>query len=272
MSESSEQTGQDTIRYQWQLFLVAIMFYTRLPVPKDLPHSEQLLNESRAYFPLIGIVIGGISAISFLLLINVLPLVICVALSIIITILATGAFHEDGFADSCDGLGGGWSKEQVLTIMKDSRIGTYGCVGIFSLLGVKFLALWEIAQTDYLLFCMVIIFSHTTSRFLSSAVIEFYDYVQDIDKSKIKPIASHKLKSKDWRIGVGTVLFCFMLIVIQINLFIATTLSMAIAIFVSWQFSRYCQKRIGGYTGDTLGATQQLSELTIYLVILSFIY
>jgi len=272
MPESSEQTKQGNIKYQWQLFLVAVMFYTRLPVPKDLPHSEQLLNESRAYFPIIGIVIGGLSAIGFLLLLNLLPLSICVAISIIITIFATGAFHEDGFADSCDGLGGGWSKEQILTIMKDSRIGTYGCVGILLLLGLKFLTLWEIAKIDYLLISMVIIFSHTTSRFLSSAVIEFYDYVQDIDKSKIKPITSHKLKPKDWRIGIGAVLLSFLLVVIQFDLFVASTLSIMIAIFVSWQFSSYCKKRIGGYTGDTLGATQQLSELTIYLVLLSFIY
>ena len=100
---------------EWHSFFAALMFYTRLPVPNNLPHSQEILNNSRKYFPLIGIIIGAIACVVFLVSQLIFPLSVSVALSMVATILATGAFHEDGFADSCDGLGGGWQSEQVST-------------------------------------------------------------------------------------------------------------------------------------------------------------
>ena len=118
-------------------FLCAVMFFTRIPVQLATPYSEFALNKSRKYFPFIGVIIGSIAAICIYLLQLFLPLSLAVILSTVITILATGAFHEDGFADTCDGFGGGWDKIQVLTIMKDSRIGSYGTVGLIMMLGLK---------------------------------------------------------------------------------------------------------------------------------------
>ena len=90
-------------------FWAALMFYTRIPTPKSAKHSQQILNRSRKYFPVVGIIIGSIAVVAYCMANLVFGVPLSVALSMAATLLATGAFHEDGFADSCDGLGGGWN-------------------------------------------------------------------------------------------------------------------------------------------------------------------
>jgi len=231
------------------------MFYTRIPIPKETAYSDDLLNESRTYFPAIGIIVGSFGALCFLLSAHFLPLSIAIALSMTSTILITGAFHEDGFADSCDGLGGGWSSEQVLIIMKDSRLGTYGCIGL--------------AQLNLFLFCALLIYSHTLSRTCASAIIEYYDYVQDVQQSKVKPITDRRLSSQQKKLSLLiTIVPAILLACSNFDLIGSLILSCLLAGFISWSWANYCKRRINGYTGDTLGATQQLSEISIYLVFL----
>ncbi len=130
---------------------------------------------------------------------------IAIIASIIAGILTTGAFHEDGFADCCDAFGGGWTKEKILTIMKDSRLGTFGVIGLISILAVKFLLLKEILKftpdleaptvnvfANYGQFLLLLLAAHGTSRLMGVYTIRFYDYVTDIDASKAKPITSKK--------------------------------------------------------------------------------
>jgi len=256
------------VRYEWSLFLTALMFYTRIPVPHSPVFSEKKLNQSRKYFPFIGIIVGSIAVITYVAFKPVLGSLLAVALSMLATILITGAFHEDGFADSCDGLGGGWSAEQVLTIMKDSRLGTYAVVGLTLMLLTRFLALYEAGQHLPLIgFTVMIIVAHTLSRQLSSSVIEYYEYVRDIDSSKIKPITDRRLSAQEQTVSIT---ICA-LPVIALAFFSpgAAIASLITASTISLLFARYCEKRIGGYTGDTLGATQQLAEITIYLTVLS---
>ena len=112
------------------LFFTALMFYTRLPVPANINHNDTALSRATQFFPLIGWIIGGIGAATLCGCSLVFSPELAVLLSMIATIYATGAFHEDGFADMCDGFGGGWTKTQILTIMKDSRLGTYGVTGL----------------------------------------------------------------------------------------------------------------------------------------------
>ena len=245
------------------------MFYTRIPIPKETAYSDDLLNESRTYFPAIGIIVGSFGALCFLLSAHFLPLSIAIALSMTSTILITGAFHEDGFADSCDGLGGGWSSEQVLIIMKDSRLGTYGCIGLISIIGIKYLALFELAQLNLFLFCALLIYSHTLSRTCASAIIEYYDYVQDVQQSKVKPITDRRLSSQQKKLSLLiTIVPAILLACSNFDLIGSLILSCLLAGFISWSWANYCKRRINGYTGDTLGATQQLSEISIYLVFL----
>lgn len=252
------------IAKEWPYLVSAVMFYTRIPVPANSEHSQEILNRSRKYFPAVGIIIGNIAVITFLLAHAVFGLAVSIAISMVATILATGAFHEDGFADSCDGLGGGWSTEQVLTIMKDSRVGTYATVGLISMLSLKFLVLLDIVTAlSPTLFAMIYISGHTLSRQLSSSAIERYDYVQDIDQSKVKPITEQHLSSSDTRISLLLTAIPLLLLLTQAPL--ATLVAIVLAAVSAVFFMRYCERRIGGYTGDILGATQQISEVVFYL-------
>ena len=132
------------MRYQVELFLTAVAFFTRIPIPAAVPWSPQRLNQSARYFPWIGWLVGGAAAAVLGLALQVLPVSVAVVLSIAATLRLTGAFHEDGFADACDGLGGGWQRDEVLRIMKDSRIGSYGAAGLALMLLAKAAALIEL--------------------------------------------------------------------------------------------------------------------------------
>src|SRR4051794_21756033 len=111
------------MKKELRIFFTAIMFLTRLPVPRFTDHSPEYLKQSSRYFPLVGWIVGGIGALVFYLFSSFFSLELSLLASIIATVLATGAFHEDGFADVCDAFGGGWTKEKILAIMKDSRLG-----------------------------------------------------------------------------------------------------------------------------------------------------
>ena len=127
-------------------FLCALGFLSRIRVPHKalaLP-----LNSAVHFFPLAGTVIGALAASIFWILALIIPVSLAVAISMAASILITGAFHEDGLADTADAFGGGWSKEQVLTIMKDSRVGSFGAVAISLVLLIKFLSLSSINSSD----------------------------------------------------------------------------------------------------------------------------
>lgn len=250
-------------RYQLNLLLTALMFYTRIPVSKELPYSPELLNQSRKYFTCVGLIVGVLVCLVFLLAQTILPLPIAIALSMIASVLITGAFHEDGFADSCDALGGGWEPKQILTIMKDSRIGTYGTVGLVGMLGLKFLLLLELASSSVALWCLCCIAAHTISRHHSSRLIKHYEYVQDIDKSKVKPIADAPLSRNAEVFSLLIALLpCALL---AFNNLLLPVIAYALTHWSANQFMRYCERRLGGYTGDILGAIQQITEVVFLL-------
>lgn len=251
------------LRREIEYFFTALMFYTRLPCPSWIGYSEQKLNKSRKYFPLIGWIIGGIGAGVFWLAQYILPLSVSVLLSMAATVYWTGAFHEDGFADSCDAFGGGWTKAQILTIMKDSRIGAFGMIGFLLLFALKFAALYELAIQATALVPPVLLGGHTLSRFLASVFIQTHEYVQDLDKSKAKPITTQRLSAAEMLFSAVFAAAALLLLPLP------EALLAALAAYGSkvW-LARYFQQRIGGYTGDCLGATQQLSEVVFYLSLL----
>ncbi|MGH1541393.1 MAG: adenosylcobinamide-GDP ribazoletransferase [Arenicella sp.] len=247
--------------------IAAIMFYSRLPWPGKTNSSDDIINKSRKYFPLIGWLIGGLAIASVLLLEMLLPMSLVVLLSMVVTVLATGAFHEDGFADMCDAFGGGWTKEQVLAIMKDSRVGAYALVGIFLLLLIKFFALYELAQLSLPLMLVTYLNAHVSSRFIASSVIQTHDYVQDVDKSKARPVIAQRLTSEEMVFSASFMLFAWLLWLPDLRLL----LSVAVAYLLKVVLCYYFKHRIGGYTGDCLGAVQQLTEVFIYLAVLALV-
>ena len=247
------------LRRELEYFFAALRFFTRLPVPDWVGHAQEQLNHAARYFPLVGVLVGAIGAAVTLLAWMVLPLTLAVLAGMAATLLATGAFHEDGFADSCDGFGGGWDKPQVLAIMKDSRIGSYGSIGIILMLLAKFCALIEINEA---LLAPALLAAHAASRLASTALIHALDYVREDDSSRAKPLAQ--------RLGRGELALAalFGLAPCLLLPWADALLGLTLAALVTLLAARYFVRRIGGYTGDCLGATQQLAELAIYLGIL----
>lgn len=245
---------------QWRLFKTAVMFFTRIPV--NLPNFQEAdLNDSVQYFPLVGLLVGAVAALVFWLAHLVLPLAIAVLLSMGASIYLTGAFHEDGLADAADGLGGGWQKEQVLTIMQDSRIGSYGAVALLMVLITKFQAL---SHLNAMLLPLVLMAGHALSRFASVMVIYTQSYVKAEGKSK--PLATH-LGRQQLLVAMLFGLLPLVLFALHVSQYLVL-ISLLPVVLVWWWFSRLLKRRLGGYTGDCLGAMQQITELAFYIGVL----
>ena len=257
------------MKHQFQLFLIALMFYTRIPIRMNIGYTDEKLNASTRYFPLIGYIVGMLSFIGFYLAHFILPIELAILSSFVVGILTTGAFHEDGLADFFDGFGGGWTTDKILDIMKDSRVGTYGMVATIVQLAVKFYALFHLINIMLpfgmeWIFLLFIIY-HSLARFTAIQLCFLLDYVRLDETSKAKPIA----KKQSWKeiLGVysfGLIPMIFLLI--QFPIFIGVFIPI---IFLIFYFKSYLKKWIGGYTGDCLGAIEQIAEGVILVSILA---
>lgn len=253
------------LSYQIRLFFTALMFYTRIPCPAWVDHSEEFLNRSTRYFPLVGWIIGGASALVFWGMVQLWSPVVALLGSLFITIWLTGAFHEDGLADVCDGFGGGWTKERVLEIMKDSRLGTFGAAGLFLAVSMKIAALYELwTKVPLFTFLLIMVAGHTLSRWISVTIIFAEEYARGDATSKVKPIAQ-KITEKEM-----TVATVFGLLPVLGLVFFKPLWFTLLALGIVWLTRIYLiyifRKKLGGYTGDCLGAAQQISEVVFYLV------
>ena len=251
---------------QWKYFLLALGFFTRIPVPNFVDFQESDLNRSTKYFPLVGIIVGLVGASSFAISAQFFPQNIAVLISMVATIYLTGAFHEDGLADSADGIGGGWTREQILTIMQDSRLGTYGAVALFLMLFAKFQLL---SSLNYYLLPFALIAGHALSRLSAVYVMATLNYTKP--EGKAKPLAT-QISLVDLAVAsvFGLLPFFAMIDLLLINnhsstMVIKFVLMVLIPMLLSWfWWRRKIYKWLGGYTGDTLGAMQQMVELAFY--------
>lgn len=256
------------MKKQLHIFFTALMFYTRIPCPKNIDHNPDYLNKASRYFPLIGWIVGGISFLAFYGASFLVSLSAAVIIGMIVGILTTGAFHEDGFADVCDGFGGGWTKEKILLIMKDSAIGAYGAIGVVLLFLLKFQLLSELvtietttSQQSVLNILLFFIAGHSISRLAAISIVFTHEYSREDASSKSKPIA----KSFSWKEVVGAFFFGLLPLLI-LSYFQYQILLVVLPVFLARYFlARYFQKWIDGYTGDCLGATQQVCEVIFYL-------
>ena len=247
-------------RRELEYFFGAVRFFTRLPVPGWVGHSSEALNRSARYFPAVGLLVGGIGALVYLGAALFWPQPVAVLLAMAATIHATGAFHEDGLADTVDGLGGGWDRLRILEIMKDSRVGSYGVVAtVLALLG-KFTLLISL---DGALVPLALLAGHAVSRFCSTALLATMDYVRDDLLARAKPLAT--------RISGGGMLVALFFVVVALAWLPAEKalagcgLAALATLWLAAKFKRW----LGGYTGDCLGATQQVSEIAFYLGLLA---
>ena len=265
--QASGRTGLvDGCVHQLRLFFIALQFFTRLPIPRWVGFEPQWLHHASRYFPAAGIVVGGVAAFVYWLASMAWPPVIAVLLSTAATIYLTGAFHEDGFADACDGFGGGMTPERVLEIMKDSRIGAYGAIGIMLLLAIKCAALSLLAPPVALSALLV---AHPLSRLASASLIRFLDYAKL--EGKAKPLAQH-MSSTEFAVAACTVAIPIAVVLwsdaLHWRAFVIGTVAM---MFAALWMARLFRRRIGGYTGDCLGAVQQVTEAVFYLAALAMV-
>jgi len=244
-------------RRERDLFLTAVMFLTRIPVPRSLPYDADLLNGSARYFPLVGLLVGVVGAVVYGVSVYLWSPALAVLLSMAVTILLTGAFHEDGLADTCDGMGGGRDRDRVLAIMKDSRVGTYGLVGLGLVLGGKFLALESLDTAGLVIPALLV--GHMWSRLVSVSYLLDLPYLREDGKSK--PLATQMNRGSHRFALISAAILLLVLTPWQ-----SACVLLALLFFRYW-YAYYLKRRLGGYTGDTLGAAQQFSELLIYLVL-----
>jgi len=238
-------------------FLLAIQFLTRLPVPGGLRTIEEQLGKAAGFFPLVGVIVGGSGAIVFVLTKSLAPLSVAVLLALAFVTSLTNAFHEDGLADTFDGLGGGWTKDRALEIMRDSRIGTFGSLALlFLILGkYSFLSALEPRQTWRWL-----IVAHTASRWTILPLCAWLPYARVDGQGKL---VARQISSFALLIGSLTFLLILLLLPWRM-LFGALGVTTIVVVFCGLYFKR----RLGGITGDCLGAVNQITEVALYLTAL----
>ena len=249
-------------------FLLAVSFLTRVPIRFEHDIDKHALNEASGYFALVGLLIGVSLACIFFFVNWIFPVSVSVLLILAFGVFITGAFHEDGFADVWDGFGGGWTVSQKLSIMKDSRLGTYGASALFLILLIKF-QLLSILGEEFTKILVALMLGHCLSRAVATSIIGKLVYVQEDAKSKVKPVAMLLTSHARGLLVMTSVSVLFVMWLISP----LTLWHLCILVVVLLTTRQLCMiwfdKQLGGYTGDCLGAAQQCTEVIIYLTLVA---
>ncbi|MEL7344930.1 MAG: adenosylcobinamide-GDP ribazoletransferase [Pseudomonadota bacterium] len=249
-------------REEMRIAGLAVQFLTRLPVP-DPGWSQERMAATPRWYPAVGALVGALSGLIFLIAVHIFPPALAAVLATAAGILITGAFHEDGLADSADGLGGGTTREKSLEIMRDSRLGTYGTLALVLILMAKVGALTAMPFVAP----FALIAAHSVSRWSTLWVMVRMEYARDHGTGK--PVAAG--------IGPGGLVFaglCAALAMVPLALSVgavAVLVAVVGAALGHWAMRARFSRKLGGYTGDTLGAVQQLSEIGFYLGLLAWL-
>jgi adenosylcobinamide-GDP ribazoletransferase len=253
---------------QVKLFFLALQFFTRIPVRGRLAqwvgYSPERLSQATRFFPLIGALLAMAMSVVYVLSVLVLPQAPAVILTIAFGVWLTGAFHEDGWIDFCDAFGGHRDRAQTLLIMQDSRIGSYGAVAIVLLMALKVEAL---VALDPSWVAVALLGAHVFSRLCAVFVMQTLPYAKPDDESKSKPIAVNLR----WMDTVVAALFGAVLMGVAVFLADAWrpfAWGSALAGLGMFSLRHMMKRRLGGYTGDGLGAVQQVSEVLFFLGLL----
>lgn len=242
---------------QWKIFCASLLFFSRIPARLREEQVDEYFKHSIRYLPLVGIIISSLAVGVFYLVWQLLSLELAIISYFVTSALLTGGLHEDGFADSCDGFGGGWHKEQILSIMKDSRVGTYGVLGLIFLFFTKFFLLIEIPVT---LIPVSLIAAASLSRAVTVLAAYKLEYAT-LSNAKSSHVAQFGLADLLVALLIGLLPLLFF----SSGNLLWLILALALPLLTALLFRIYMKRKIGGYTGDSLGAVQQLSEVSFYL-------
>jgi adenosylcobinamide-GDP ribazoletransferase len=238
-------------------FLVAVQFMTRLPVSRGITYSPDALAKSAVFFPAIGLLIGAGGAALYLLLSPHASREIVVVLILVYLVTITGGLHEDALGDAADGFGGAREKDRVLAIMRDSRIGSFGTLAITLSLLARFVFLTNLAPAKFVGF---LIAGQVLGRWTALPLAFFLPSARDNEPGQGKLIA-HRITAISFAAGA-----LLALAIVAITLGAAALPASLIALLVAAISGFYYWRRIGGITGDCLGATTQLTEIAVYLI------
>lgn len=248
---------QSMLRLEGELFLLAVRYLTRLPVPRDLPQSDDLMVRSVKYHPAVGLLVGAIGAAVLLVGAQVLPWTVAVILSLAATVLVTAGFHEAGLADAAEGLAVGRDRSEVMQVMDRRKPGTYGALALGLVIALKLALLADMTPA---LAAAVLVAGHVVGRMAYIHVTWSTVHARSEGLQKVVP----KVTRDGYRVALATTLA-----VLAGAMTVAGPLAMASgfvgAILLGQIFRAYITSRIGGYTGDCLGGEQQLAELGLYL-------
>lgn len=242
---------------QLRIFFTALTFLTRLPSPRWVGFQPDWLARSTVYFPWVGAIVGLAAGGTYWVASRIWPHPVAAVLALTTGVWITGAFHEDGLADLFDGVGGGRDRERILEIMADSRIGSYGATALILVIAAKLVALSLLTPA---VVPGTLVAAHVLARWSSLPLIWWYPYVRRTAGTG-KPFAA----------GVGPLqLVLGSLAALGISVAALgwrAVPSLAAAGLVTFLTGQDFRRRLGGITGDCLGAANQLVELAIYLIL-----
>ena len=240
---------------QLKLFLCALQFLTRLPAPSFADFQPDWITRAARYYSLVGILVGaacaGVLLAAGQLWSGPLPALLALAAGVLIT----GGFHEDGLADTADGLGGGQTPRRRLEIMKDSRVGTYGVLALGLVLAIKVAAL---ASLPLATAALALVAAHGAGRVAAVVVMVLQRHVSDRDDAKYKPAPDGV---RPFELLVAAVLGLWPLALLDWSGLAGATVGAILAATLALTARRL----IGGYTGDVLGGVEQAAELGVLL-------
>jgi adenosylcobinamide-GDP ribazoletransferase len=245
----------------WNHFLTAVMLLTRIPVGRWCVHSPEAVAASVIYFPIVGALVGTAGALALGIAISELPGPVAVLLSMLTTVLLTGAYHEDGLADAADGLFGGTTPSRRLEIMKDSRIGNFGAIALWFNLSAKFLLLDSLLSKGLLITMSACVASHSLARASAVAMLHLQPHVGS-DSSRSQPFCRRLTQAQ---LAGSLSPACLLALAFYHTAAVPIIAANALLIFLA---ARFFQNRLGGITGDCLGATVQISEITTLTLLL----
>ncbi|TGL35749.1 adenosylcobinamide-GDP ribazoletransferase [Leptospira perdikensis] len=256
-----------------RLFFVCLSFLSRIPAPHWIGFQEEWLHKSIKYSPTVGIILGTLQWFVFMSFQLFFGPTISFVISLGFLLILTGAFHEDGFSDFCDGIGGGWKREDILRIMKDSRVGSFGAAGISLLLVLKILGAseslvnkemhwnqWSLPGYDNLItIWLYFITAHSLSRFFSIFMMKLLPYAKE--EGYAKPMAKEITWAQTLFASIAG-LFPFITLTFQHPYFLMSLVFILPSLYYMYSLMK---RWIDGFTGDCLGAVQQVVETCIWI-------
>lgn len=251
----------------------SLMFFTRLPWWRLREVPAEAFKHTVDFWPQVGWITGGTMALAFLLFAQILPPGVSIILAIAVRLLLTGALHEDGLADFCDGMGGGTTRERTLTIMKDSHIGTYGVLGLIVYLGLLYATISELAQpgaTGQLV--ATLLFADVYAKSIASFIITL-PYARDEEGAKAH-VVYHTRTMQEHLLHL---LRCLLALTLPVLLLLWSgvhphPMAFLAPVIVFLLLRAWMKRKIGGYTGDCCGAVFLICELSFLLLHLALLF